>query len=352
MTDDTSTRECAESSDRIESNDQSDSSDPAESSNPMESSHPAESTDEPNLRPGDQRAAVRERYSTIATESDSGGCCGEAASTETDSSCCGTDDETSPSRALGYSREELNSVADGADLGLGCGNPNAIADLEAGETVLDLGSGGGFDCFLAANEVGDEGRVLGVDMTPEMVELARENAEKNGSRDDGSRDDGSNDERNRRENGAMGGERNGSSATGGSVEFRLGEIEHLPVADETVDVIISNCVINLSPDKARVFEEAYRVLRPGGRLAITDVVLTAEIPPSIQADPASVAACVGGASTIDTLEGFITDAGFEAVSIRPKADSASFIREWSDEVPLESYLVSAVIEAEKPARVG
>ena len=321
-----------------------------------------EPTDETHLDASEQRAAVRRRYGTIAERGDEGGCCGPSgspddesasrdASTGGGSGCCESDGETSPSQALGYSNEELASVADGADLGLGCGNPNAIADLEAGETVLDLGSGGGFDCFLAASEVGEDGHVIGVDMTPEMVELARENAEKNAEKNDetnDARDDGTDHDR----NGAMDGDRSGSSATGGNVEFRLGEIEHLPVADETVDVIISNCVINLSPDKARVFEEAYRVLRPGGRLAITDVVLTAEIPPSFQADPETVAACVGGASTIDDLEAVIADAGFESVSIEPKADSASFIREWSDEYALESYLVSAVIEGEKPASGG
>jgi SAM-dependent methyltransferase len=210
-------------------------------------------------------------------------------------------------------------VADGANLELGCGNPNAIAELTEGETVVDLGSGGGFDCFLAAREVGEDGHVIGVDMTPEMVERARANVEQNDFE---------------------------------NVEFRLGEIEHLPVSDERADAIISNCVINLSPRKGRVFEEAYRVLRPGGRLAIADVVMTADVPSELRrADPESVAACVAGASTIEELREHVESAGFESVSIRPKEDSEEFIREWSDEYPLEAYLTSAVVEAEKPREV-
>jgi SAM-dependent methyltransferase len=198
---------------------------------------------------------------------------------------------------------------------LGCGNPRAIASLNTGESVLDLGSGAGFDCFLAAQEVGETGRVIGVDMTPEMVEKARENADENGS---------------------------------GNVEFRLGEIEHLPVADGSVDVIISNCVVNLSPNKPRVFEEAFRVLRPGGRLAISDVVLTAAVPHEVRADPESVASCVAGASTIDRLETMLTDAGFEAVAVSPKDDRDEFIREWDDEYDVSEFLVSGTIAARKP----
>ena len=287
-----------------------------------------ESIDEPSLSPSEQRKAVRQRYVTVAEGSDDEDCCGDGTtrrasaccddSTAEQSSCCDGTDE-SRSQALGYSRDELESVAAGANLGLGCGNPNAIAELNDGETVLDLGSGGGFDCFLAAREVGEDGSVIGVDMTPEMVERARANVEKNEIE---------------------------------NVEFRLGEIENLPVPDEHVDVIISNCVVNLSPAKRRVFEEAFRVLRPGGRLAIADVVMTAEIPPEFRADPESVAACVAGAATIDDLREVVEHAGFESVSIQPKEDSEEFIREWSDEHPLEAYLVSAVIEAEKPHEVA
>lgn len=253
----------------------------------------------------DQRTAVRERYARIATESAS--CCGDTGSN--------SDAATDQSHKLGYSDDDLAAVSSAANLGLGCGNPTAIASLEEGNTVLDLGSGAGFDCFLAAREVGPSGRVIGVDMTPEMIEKARENIEPN-------------------------------EAT--NVEFRLGEIEHLPVADGAVDVIISNCVVNLSPDKPQVFREAYRVLRPGGRLAISDVVLTAEPPTEWQADPASIAACIGGASSIPTLTAMLTEVGFTDVSIEPNADSEEFIRHWDAERDLSDYIISATIKGEKP----
>lgn len=261
------------------------------------------------IDPAEQRAAVRERYSSIAT-SGSGECCEPS---DSESACCdGSLTETT--EKLGYSAEEIDAVAGEANLGLGCGNPTAIAELEPGETVLDLGSGGGFDCFLASQQVGPEGSVIGVDMTPEMVEKARQNAGENE----------------------------------GTVEFRLGEIEHLPVADTSVDAIISNCVINLSPDKPQVFAEAYRVLRPGGRLAVSDVVLTADLPDDVRADPDSVSACVAGAATVGDLETMLSDTGFEAIAIEPKDDSEEFIREWSDERDLSEYIVSATIEARKP----
>ena len=275
------------------------------------------------LAPADQRAAVRARYGDIAAGTSS--CCGDAA--DADDGCCGdgpadsddagaaADDPAERSSRLGYAADDLDAVAPGANLGLGCGNPTALASLEAGETVLDLGSGGGFDCFLAAREVGPTGRVIGVDMTPEMVERARRNVERNDAP---------------------------------NVDFRLGEIEHLPVADASVDVVISNCVVNLSPDKPQAFREAYRVLRPGGRLAVSDVVLSAEPPTDLAVDPVSVAACVGGASAIPALEAMLADAGFDDVTIEPKADSAEFIREWDDERDLSAYLVSATIEAAKP----
>lgn len=259
------------------------------------------------LSPDEQRRAVRQRYARIATDESS--CC--------ESSDCGTDDREELNSQLGYSEEDESAVAAGANLGLGCGNPNAIAALEAGETVLDLGSGAGFDCFLAAQEVGDSGRVIGVDMTPEMIEKARENVTKN-------------------------------DAT--NVEFRLGEIEHLPVADGRVDAIISNCVVNLSPDKQQVFHEAHRVLRPGGRLAISDVVLTAQLPTDVHADPESVASCVAGASRIPEIETMLSNAGFEQVRIEPKAESEEFIREWDDERDVSDYVVSATIEARKTSQ--
>ncbi len=182
--------------------------------------------------------------------------------------------------------------------------------------MLDLGSGGGFDCFLAARQVGESGRVIGVDMTPAMLSKARVNAEQGGY---------------------------------GNVEFRLGEIEHLPVADGTVDVIISNCVINLSPDKARVFRDCFRVLRRGGRLAISDVVAFADIPAHIREDMALLAGCMAGASLISDLEGMLHDAGFQHIRIAPKEQSKSFIREWAPGTPVTQYVVAATIEAIKPA---
>ncbi len=264
-----------------------------------------------DLDPAAQRRAVRERYAGIATDADTdadeseGGCCdtGEAGDCDTNA------------QQLGYTDADVASVADGANLDLGCGNPNALAALEPGETVVDLGSGAGFDCFLAAQEVGEAGHVIGVDMTPEMVEKARANAREN---------DASN------------------------VDFRLGEIEHLPVADASVDAIISNCVINLSPDKPQVFAEAARVLRPGGRLAVSDVVLTAEPPADLRADPDSVAACVAGASPIPALESMLADAGFVDVAIEPNEESAEVVSEWDDDYDPSDFVVSATIEGRKP----
>jgi len=276
------------------------------------------------LSPSERRRAIRRRYGNIAEDdeeprnSPESACCDDSGGDR--SSCCGGDTDGSLPRSYGYSRDDRESVADGANLGLGCGNPNAIAELSAGETVLDLGSGGGFDCFLAAREVGEDGRVIGVDMTPEMLERARANVGKNGT---------------------------------DNVEFRLGEIEHLPVSDERVDVVISNCVVNLSPDKRRVFEEAYRVLRPGGRLAIADVVRAAGVPPErLPTDAESVAGCVGGASPIDELGEIVEAAGFRSVSVRPIGDDEEFVREWTPQRPLEAHFGSASIEARKPREVA
>jgi SAM-dependent methyltransferase len=228
--------------------------------------------------------------------------------------CCG--DGAVGSEQAGYGAEGLAAVEGGADLGLGCGNPKTVAELAPGETVPDLGPGAGFDCFLAAREIGDAGRVAGVDMTPEMGSKGRDNVPKN---------DASN------------------------VEFRPGGIEHLPVADASVDVVISNCVVDLSPEKQRVFDETFRMLRPGGRLAMSDVVRTAAFPPDVHTDPGSLAACVAGASTVDAPESMLADAGFEAVGIAPKDESDEFIGEWDDERDLSEHLVSTAIEAVKPA---
>lgn len=257
------------------------------------------------------RKAVREQYGKVAESGDTG--CGSSTS-----SCCGSDSSATAKSAsveLGYSHTDVNQVPDGANMGLGCGNPKAIASLKSGETVLDLGSGGGFDCFLAVREVGESGKVIGVDMTSEMVSKARANAEKAGY---------------------------------ANVEFRLGEIESLPVADGVIDVIISNCVINLSPEKYNVFQEAYRVLKPGGRLAISDVVATAELPEKLQNDMALFTGCMSGTSPIIDLESMLTDAGFEDIAIKPKDESKEFIQNWVPDSKIEDYIVSATIEAIKP----
>ncbi|MFZ2525034.1 MAG: arsenite methyltransferase [Candidatus Ferrigenium altingense] len=256
------------------------------------------------------RQAVRDQYGSIA---ESGSCgCGPA--------CCGTAADAAEadtlSHALGYSANETAVVPEGSNMGLGCGNPQAIANLKAGETVLDLGSGGGFDCFLASRQVGDSGHVIGVDMTPVMISKARANAEKGGYR---------------------------------NVEFRLGEIENLPVADGTVDAIISNCVINLSPDKHRVFADSYRVLKPGGRLAISDVVASAELPEDIRQDMALFTGCMAGATLISEMEEMLRTSGFQQIRIAPKDESKAFIRDWAPGKAITDYVVSANIEAIKPA---
>jgi arsenite methyltransferase len=257
------------------------------------------------------RSAVREKYGKVAESGNAG--CGCASS-----SCCGSPGDVTAadiSVALGYSSEDVTAAPEGANLGLGCGNPQAIASLQPGETVLDLGSGGGFDCFLAARAVGDKGQVIGVDMTPEMIAKSRGNAEKAGL---------------------------------GNVDFRLGELENLPVADGVVDVIISNCVINLSPEKEKVFKEAFRVLKPGGRLAVSDVVATAELPEDLKKDMAFHTGCIAGASSVRELEAILHRRGFAEIRIKPKAESRTFIRDWMPGSKIEDYVVSANIEAVKP----
>jgi len=246
------------------------------------------------------REEVRRRYR--ATASGNSACADD---------CCTSTDATS----LGYSAEDAAAAPEAANLGLGCGNPLAIASLKDGQVVLDLGSGAGFDCFLAARAVGESGKVIGVDMTHEMLNKARENAQKNGFT---------------------------------NVEFRLGEIEALPVADNSIDVIISNCVINLSPEKQRVFDEAFRVLKSGGRLAGADMVATAPLPAEIKADWAAYTGCMAGASQIGDVERLLQKAGFKEIKIAPKDSSRSFIREWLPGKKIEDYLVSATIEAVKP----
>jgi SAM-dependent methyltransferase len=259
------------------------------------------------------RQNVRESYSEVAESSNNGSCCG------TESSCCGVSDDaainTLVSTRLGYSEDDLENVPEGADMGLGCGNPRAIASIKTGETILDLGSGGGFDCFLAAAETGESGFVIGIDMTPTMISKARNNAVKGQYH---------------------------------HVEFRLGEIEHMPVANDMVDVIISNCVINLSPDKRQVFSEAFRVLKPGGRLAISDVVASTELPAAIKNDLALYSGCMAGASQIAELQSILEASGFEKINIAPKDESKDFIKDWAPERGVEDYVLSATIEAVKP----
>ena len=229
------------------------------------------------MKEAEIKKAVREGYAERAKNKAS--CCAPSA-------CCGGNQLQTISKAIGYTDEELGSVPEDANLGLGCGNPIALASLTGGETVLDLGSGAGFDCFLAANKVGAKGKVIGVDMTPEMIEKARENAEKGHYE---------------------------------NVEFRLGEIENIPTADNSVDVVISNCVINLSPDKQRVFREAFRVLRPGGRLMVSDIVLRKELPDFIRSSIAAYVGCVSGAMMKEEYLEAIKNANFGEVTVLDEA---------------------------------
>lgn len=291
------------------------------------------------------RAAVRESYGKIARDNganteppqaDCGCGCGPAPvnieSAQT-ASCCGPSDGMADaascggqstastermSAIMGYSKEDVESVPEGANMALGCGNPVALASMKPGETVVDLGSGGGFDCFLASKEVGKTGKVIGVDMTSDMISLARKNVVKMETN---------------------------------NVEFRLGEIENLPVADNTADIIMSNCVINLSPDKESVYREAYRVLKPGGRLSISDVLATAQLPEKIRNDLALVEACIGGAATTEDVTEMIEQAGFQEITITPKDNNRELLKEW-DPARSENavdYVTSAYIEAVKPS---
>lgn len=273
------------------------------------------------------RETVRKTYGNIALQGGNSkkkgifqSCCGRS---ESDSRSnlptfgCGQGeiDQDQISTFLGYSEKDLETVPEGANLGLGCGNPQAIASIKPDEVVVDLGSGGGFDCFLAAREVGPDGRVIGVDMTPEMISRARMNKEKAGVE---------------------------------NVEFRLGEIEHLPVEDNVADLIISNCVINLSPEKRKVFKDAFRVLKPGGRLAVSDIVTLKPLPEQIKKDLALVSACVGGAATIEETQKMLKQAGFENISITPKKISQDLIDKMLPGSLAGEYVVSANIQARKP----
>lgn len=229
------------------------------------------------MKDNDIKSVVREKYGNIAAAS--GSCCPSA-------SCCGGPALTDIGKKIGYAESDIAAVPEGANLGLGCGNPIALASLKEGETVLDLGSGAGFDCFLAAVRVGPNGKIIGVDMTPEMIERAQANARKDGVE---------------------------------NVEFRLGDIERLPVEDAIVDVIISNCVINLAPDKGRVFREAFRVLKPEGRLMVSDIVLKKPLPDAVKNSVAAYVGCVAGASLKEEYLEAMRQAGFADVAVQSEA---------------------------------
>ncbi len=249
------------------------------------------------------KQAVRDTYGFIARSN--GSCCGTAS--------CGSGAAVD-ALALGYSTTDVAQAPQGSEMGLGCGNPLAIASIKPGEVIVDLGSGGGFDCFLAGQKTGVTGRVIGVDMTPDMISKARLNAAKGNHT---------------------------------NVEFRLGEIEHLPVADNTVDLIISNCVINLSPDKAQVFRDAFRALKPGGRLAISDIIATQPLPEPLQRDLVAYSGCVAGAAQKSDIEAMLTSAGFRSVNVTLRGENRKFINEWLPGKNAGDFVVSATIEAIK-----
>lgn len=254
---------------------------------------------------------VRSAYGEVAKSSNQTKNCGNSRS------CCGVSAKRDDpySRELGYSQEEINAVPDGSNMGLGCGNPHATALYRKGETILDLGAGGGFDVFLAARLVGPSGKVYGVDMTPAMISKARLNAKKSGY---------------------------------DNVEFLLGEIEHLPLPNQSIDAIISNCVVNLSTEKAKVFNESFRVLKDGGRLAISDIVAYQPLPKEMVSNEELYCNCISGAATINEIRRLLTQAGFVGVVIEPDEDSQMYIKDWVPGSNSENYVVSAKITAVKP----
>lgn len=276
------------------------------------------------------RQAVRDGYGKIAT-SEAGCGCGNGSGV----SCCGSNREDSAELAkyVGYSAEELSALPEGANMGLSCGNPNALAALQPGEVVLDLGSGGGFDVFIAGRKVGASGRAIGVDMTPEMLAKARGN---------------------------IGPYRERSGLN--NVEFRLGEIEHLPVADNSVDVVISNCVLNLSPDKAQVWREIARVLKPGGRVAVSDLALLKALPAEILKMIEALVGCVAGAVLVSETERMAREAGLTEIRLNPKTDYVKAMTDWNDplykrmveHLPAGSgpgdYITSLEVTAKKPGK--
>jgi len=259
----------------------------------------------------DVKREVRSSYGSVAEANNQKKSCGNSRS------CCGVSAKPDKeySQELGYTQEEFESVPEGCNMGLGCGNPQAIASLKPGEFVLDLGAGGGFDAFLAAKQVGPTGKVFGVDMTPEMVSKARENASKSGYR---------------------------------NAEFLLGEIEHLPLPNNSIDVIISNCVVNLSTNKENVFSESFRVLKEGGRLAISDMVAYKPLPPEMVNNKDLYCNCISGAITISELKNILVKSGFTDIVIEPQENSRMFIKDWVPGSDAENYVVSAKIKAVKP----
>jgi len=257
----------------------------------------------------DIRTEVKKTYAKLAQSKTSGCSCNRVSEESTQEI-----PEKDYAIKLGYYEKDLEEAPLGSNLGLGCGNPSAIANLKEGETVIDLGCGSGFDCFLAARKVGETGRIIGVDMTSEMIDLAKKNASKKGYK---------------------------------NVEFLLGTIEDLPISNSVADVIISNCVVNLSPDKEKVFKEAARVLKTGGRLAISDVIATTEVPEHIRKDLALFTGCMAGATQIDKLKNIMEGAGFGNIQIDPKEESRSYIKHWAPESKAEDYVASAYIYATK-----
>jgi arsenite methyltransferase len=258
------------------------------------------------------RKKVRDGYGQIATSG--GSCCGPSPT------CCGSSPAASEdlARVVGYSQEELAALPEGANMGLSCGNPTAIASIQPGEVVLDLGAGGGFDVFIAGRKVGAVGRAIGVDMTPEMVARARKNA-------------------------AVYREKTGLD----NAEFRLGEIEHLPVADASVDVVISNCVINLSPDKAQVWRDIARVLRPGGRVAVSDLALLQPLPEAVRGMVQALVGCVAGAVLVSDTERMVREAGLTDPELISKADYVDAMTGWND--PLYRAIVEHLPAGTKPS---
>jgi arsenite methyltransferase len=261
----------------------------------------------------DLKLSVKEHYGKLASETT------ESKDFGNPISCCGASSKPlkSYTKQLGYSNEEIESIPDEVNLGLGCGNPISEANIIEGEIVLDLGSGPGFDCFIASKKVGPTGKVIGIDMTQSMIDKANNTAKKNNIK---------------------------------NVEFRLGEIESLPVESDFVDVIISNCVVNLSTKKENVYRESYRVLKPGGRFVISDIVATSELPENIKKDVELYNGCMAGASTLSELEKFLKEAGFDSIKIDVNEESRQFIEKWESTGTVKNYVASALIQAKKPLK--